>query len=165
MSTVLKNVFFLSLVILTFGMTWVFFEISKSQKLIDLAQDPSASIMRGNIDAESDFQRNHLHFKELYIEGVGFKVLGISEKYLENEFKEYKPPRYFTCGYGLHFEKIALDITKYEHNEQYVLAYNIKLSSLILGQKILTSLGKRTPQAAPMLKALCIKDEKCQTLN
>jgi|GEM_PF-6810681 len=136
MSNNVKNTFILGCALLAFVISLVYYEIEKSEGLIELAEDPALSIQRGNVDAIADFGGKFRSFKEVYIDGSGWVVPGEPETDLAGRFKDYDPRNRFMCVWMHPVQEMALKIRQYEYNEHYVVAYNIRLSSLLYGEKI-----------------------------
>ena len=131
MSNNVKNIFILGCVVLAIVVSLVYYEIDKSSGLIELAENPSLSIERGNTDALADFGGRNYSFKQVYIDDLGWVVPGVPEKDLGNKFKDYDPRNRFMCVFGYYLDSMALKLDHYEYNEHYVVAYNLKLSSLL----------------------------------
>lgn len=132
MNQAIKNTIILMCITLGLIISWVMVEMARAYSIIALANDSSASIERGNKDAEDDFEYEHVHFKRFY-SGRDWEVPGVSEKQLNGIFKSHDPRSVWRCGYGHYnyMQDLALNLTKYEHNEKYVVAYNLRLSALL----------------------------------
>ena len=130
----LKNIFLLGAALLFMMIFWVFFEISKSHALIEYAEDPKTSIQRGISEAQRDFEENHAHFRQIFIEGKGWIYPGVLDQELEGEYEGYFWG-YGWCGTSSPLEKISLNITTHEQNENYAMAYNLELIKLLHREK------------------------------
>lgn len=128
MSGIIKNVFLLGSALVMVIVFWTVYEIGKSNRLIDLARDPKASVLRGVKVANRDFLNSNARFQEVYIDGKGWYYPGVLESESEVKFKEYAY-RYQWCGTGFH--GLRLDLSKHKHNSHYSLAYNLELIKLL----------------------------------
>ncbi|WP_444946303.1 hypothetical protein ACJJIP_04670 [Microbulbifer sp. VTAC004] len=135
MNNIIKNVFFLGVTLLAGLVSWVWVEISKSNELIAIANDPIASANRGFEEALSDYRQDHKQFVEVYIPGEGYKVPGISELALKGSLQDFAPNTFLICGTGLHYKNFALDIGSHEYNKYFAQAYNAKLLELLASER------------------------------
>ncbi|MDN3637496.1 hypothetical protein QWY82_01625 [Simiduia curdlanivorans] len=104
---------------------YAYWEVNRSQALINTAEDPVASLTRGFTDAEEDFQDGHAHF--LRYDG---EYLGVSAYEATYLFNDHAQPFQLFCIFGLYVDDLALRISSYEYNAVYVTAYNTRLKTL-----------------------------------
>ncbi|WHI50180.1 hypothetical protein P3339_17260 [Microbulbifer sp. MLAF003] len=135
MNNTIKNVFFLGVTLLAGLVSWVWVEISKSNELIAIANDPIASANRGFEEALSDYRQDHKQFVEVYIPGEGYKVPGISESALKGSLQDFAPNTFLICGTGLHYKNFALGKGSHEYNKYFAQAYNAKLLELLASER------------------------------
>ena len=133
MKHTLKNIFVLGAVLLIMVVAWVGAEIVKSNNLIELAQDPQASIQRGVDDAKREFNDGHVYFKSIVIDDGNLEYPGVLKSELKENNKDYGFSSGNWCGTDFHLKSIALELGSYEYNEYYVLAYNLELVKLLKG--------------------------------
>ena len=127
MNTTVKNTFFLGLALLAGVVSWVWVEISKSNELIAIANDPVTSANRGFADALRDYRKEHRKFVQVFLPGEGFVIPGIAKSALDGELNEFSPNTFLICGADLHIKSFALDIGRHKYNRYYAQAYNAKL--------------------------------------
>lgn len=125
----LKNIVILGACSLFIVMFYGFFEIRKSQNLIDIANDPMASMNRGFSDAEEDFEDGSAHFIKL-----NDQYLGLNEAELLKIPEKYTYDSWHICGFGLHYDTYALNLRGIERNEHYISAYNTRLKRLVISE-------------------------------
>lgn len=126
MNTLVKNLILMgtSLVFMTFF--FVYSEIYRAQSLIDIAQDPNVSTIRGFEDAEREYEAGYAYFQR-----HNGKYLGVSRKEIAALDDRQSGFVRLVCVLGGFTETIALKISEYEYNEYYVLAYNTRLKTLL----------------------------------
>jgi hypothetical protein len=130
----LYNIFILGVALLFMVLAWGGGKIVESSNLIDLAQDPHLSAQRGISDANQAFIERQAYFKSIYYEGVS-KYPGVLEYELNTDYPDSFNRVGAWCGTEFNLTSIALNLEEYEHNEYYVLAYNLELARLINGNK------------------------------
>ncbi|WKD49815.1 hypothetical protein [Microbulbifer spongiae] len=135
MVTTVKNTFFLGVALLAGVIAWVWVEITRSNELIAIANDPVTSANRGFSEALTDYRQDHKKFVEVFIPDEGYTVPGIPKSALEGELKEFAPRNFLICGAGIHIENFALDMGSHEYNKYYAQAYNAKLLELVTSEQ------------------------------
>jgi hypothetical protein len=125
MNTIAKNLVLMGTSLVFIVFFFVYSEINRAQSLIDLAQDPNGSTVRGFDEAEADYEEGYAYFQS-----YNGEYLGVSHEDMAAFNDGQSNFVRFICGFGRFTESMALKISEYEHNEYYVLAYNTRLKTL-----------------------------------
>ena len=125
MNAVAKNLVLMGASVVFIALFYGYSEINRSQLLIDFAEDPQKSVVRGFDDADKEYEEGIASFRS-----YKGRYLGVSDAEIKASSERQPSFIRFYCGFGRLKDSIALNIRDYEYNHHYVLAYNTRLKTL-----------------------------------